>query len=550
MECRYHSEVRKVVQNAAKVGIGILKGPVPTIRRMRAAEEKEIQPNVKEWTVSMVAKLAPTSKCVSHWNFYPDGNCGENIQDGDYVFERDDITARRLRELKQDPSYIHEMLDMCLEEGPISAVDGAKTLKPGEKVKEHQLFEIWYYHGMVSKKDMEAAGCRCEDDKDYPAIATMVNDRIIKVTLSPLDSGEFPYDIMVWQRRTDSWTGDGVGRQMRECQKGANAGVRNLMDNAALSAGPQIVIDRSKIIPANGRWELTPRKVWYTKVNEEVADVTKAFMIVSIETRQVELMNMLHFWLKEAEDVTGLPMLLQGQQGSASDTLGGMQILNNNGSTVMRKLAKAFDDLTEPHINRYYEWLLLHGPQDAKGDFTINARGSSALVERDQQAQQLVQIIALSLNPAYGLNPELVIREFLTSLRFDVDNFVYTDEEKQTMASQPQPEDPRIAAAKITAQSRAQVAQAGLQGKQMQLQSDAQQSGADRNLAKWIAEVDAQLRSAALTAEERQHLDDIKATLAGITMKLTTTQQMASADRMTPVIEPPGRAPDGQAFER
>jgi hypothetical protein len=182
---------------------------------------------------------------------------------------------------------------------------------------------------------MEAAGCKCSDGKElYPAIVTMVNDRVIKVSLSPLDSGEFPYDVMVWQARTDHWAGVGVSRQMRECQKGANAAVRNLMDNAGLSAGPQIVIDRNKLVPANNRWELTPRKVWYTKADEEMDDVRKAIWIVSIETRQAELMNILQFWLREAEEVTGLPMLLQGQMGVASQTdkVGIANIMNNNGS--------------------------------------------------------------------------------------------------------------------------------------------------------------------------------------------------------------------------
>ena len=36
-----------------------------------------------------------------------------------------------------------------------------------------------------------------------PAIVTLVNDRAICIVLNPLDGGEFPYDIMPWQRRPD-----------------------------------------------------------------------------------------------------------------------------------------------------------------------------------------------------------------------------------------------------------------------------------------------------------------------------------------------------------
>jgi hypothetical protein len=78
-----------------------------------------------------------------------------------------------------------------------------------------------------------------------------------------------------------------------------------------------------------------------------------------------------------AEDVTGLPQIMQGQQGQAPETVGGMQILQNNAGTVLRRIAKTYDDrITEPHVRRYYEWLMTYGDDAEKGDFQIDARGS------------------------------------------------------------------------------------------------------------------------------------------------------------------------------
>lgn len=554
-ECHYHAEVRKIIEGAAKVGTGILKGPTPALKRMRAASLVE-----NKWTAEMKDKLAPTSKAVSHWNFYPDGACGDDIQRGSYVFECDDITARGLLDLKAEkrsdgsPTYLADAINQCIEEGPTSPIDGTRKNKVGEKTAEKDLFQIWYFHGQVSKQEMEAAGCKCGDKETYPAMVTMVNDRVIKVTLSPLDSGEFPYDVMVWQARTDHWAGVGVSRQMRECQKGANAAVRNLMDNAGLSAGPQIVIDRNKIVPANGRYELTPRKVWYTKDESEVVgDVKDAFHIFSIETRQAELMNILQFWLKEAEDVTGLPMLLQGQQGSAPDTVGGMQIINNNGSTVLRRIARTFDDrVTEPHIGRYYEYLLLWGPDDAKGDFQVDARGSSALVERDLQQQSLPQLLGLSVNPAYGLDPELLMQEILKSMRLDTKGLLLSDEKKAEMASRPPPKDPRIEAAEIMAKSKGDALVAGAQTAKMKLDHDAKQAAEDRQLEEVLAGVDARLKQDGLALDEREMLGNMKVRLADTAIRLQAQRDMQrernAQESLTPAAEPAGRAPNGQAF--
>lgn len=545
-ECQYHAEVRKQIEGAAKVGTGILKGPHPERRRARAAKKAVDATGQEAWSVEMVEKIAPTSKWVNHWNFYPAGDCGDDIQKGSGVFECDDITARALLDLKATPGYLGDAIDQCIEEGPSDAVDGTKRLKEGDKPTEATLFQVWYFHGQVSKKDMEACGVRCGDKDNYPAVVTMVNDRVIKVTVSQFDSGEYPYDVMVWQARPDHWAGVGVARQMRECQKGANAAVRNLMDNAGLSAGPQIIIDRSKIQPANGRWELTPRKIWYTVADEEGVDVTKAFMIVNINTLQAELMAILQLWVSKAEEVTGLPMLLQGQMGQAgmTDKVGIAQIMNNNGSTVLRRLARTFDDrVTIRHIGRYYEWLLLYGPDEAKGDFQIKARGSSALVERDLQSQALPQLIGLALNPAYGLDPELVIKEVLKSMRLNTQTLELSDEKKAEMANRQPPEDPRVTVTKL------------------QIEAEQAQGNAERMLEEKLAGIDAQIKGVEIASEEKRDLEKQKVLLTSLVLQLRERRDQDMArhtvdvykyrnPQAKPPAEPVGQAPAGHAFEQ
>lgn len=553
VECRYHAEVRKVIESTTRIGVGILKGPHPTKKKSRAATKSP-----DGWAVQMEVKTSPVSLDVDPWNFYPDPNCGDDIQDGSHCFERDDITARGLRDLK-GAGYINEMIDLCLEEGPVSSVDIAKKAEGSKSVSDNDLFEIWYGHISVSKQDMEAAGCKCEQEY-APAVVTMVNDRIIKITLSPLDSGEFPYDVMVWQTKIGSWAGIGVARHIRTCQNGLTSAARALMDNMAVSSGPQFIIDTSKIEPQNGKWEITPNKIWRKKNGvEDITDVRQAMVIVSIETRQTELMNIINYWTKEAENVTGLPMLLQGQQGGAPNTLGATQIVNNNSSTVLRRIARTFDDrITERHIGRYYEWVLLHGPDDAKGEFQIDARGSSALVERDMQNQAMMQLLGISLNPAYGLDPERVAKEVLKGMRLDHKSFVFDEEQKKAMSEKQPPEDPRVTAAKIM-----------MEGKLKSEDMETKQL-ADRTVAEARMELERQRHEANENAADRKDVaDGLKVKLADTSMKLNTQVKLtreaqAQADdhvvaqhRMdifkgkqvaTPAVEPIGKAPAGQAY--
>ena len=58
-------------------------------------------------------------------------------------------------------------------------------------------------------------------------------------------------------------------------------------------------------------------------------------------------------------------------------------------------------------------------PNEEKGDFNINAHGSSALVERAIQDQVIQQLVEPSLNPAFELSPARVMEEYLKSKRID-----------------------------------------------------------------------------------------------------------------------------------
>ena len=125
-----------------------------------------------------------------------------------------------------------------------------------------------------------------------------------------------------------------------------------------------------------------------------------------------------------------MPAMLQGVRGDAPDTLGGMQLQNNNASGVLRRLAKRFDDyVSEPHVTRYYDWMMQHSDrEDIKGDFQIDVRASSALVERDAQQQFLQTLLAASVNPAYGLDPAKLATELLKGQRYDPKRVQYDPE--------------------------------------------------------------------------------------------------------------------------
>ena len=491
VECQWHGEVRKVIEDAARLGTGVLKGPTPRRKKYQSIERVEDGSTV----LKIEHEIAPQSRRVNPWNLYPDPACGTNIHNGNYLLERDYITARQLRDLMGVNGYLDDQIREALNEGPSRRE--VEIGADGPAIAEGDKFEIWYYHGHLTPDDLEVAGCSLdddlkEDDKVIPATVTMVNDRIIKAAVSHLESGDFPYDVLPWRQRDGMPWGIGVGKQINVPQRMLNAATRNLMDNSGLSSGPQTVMRRGAIVPADSRWELTPRKLWFLNEGADVDDVRKALFSFDIPSMQNELMGIIQFALRMAEEVTGLPQIMQGQQGGAPDTATGMQIVNNNANTVLRRLAKNFDDyITEPHIRRYYEWLMLYGDEGEKGDYTVDARGSSALVERDIQHQAILQMGEMTLNPAFGIDPRKWFAEMCKAQRLDPAKFQMDEGEQQIppevqehiamleqQLEQLQQQQAHVEAARIRAEAMVQgkqiEAEARLQAKQIDAQAKAQ----------------------------------------------------------------------------
>jgi hypothetical protein len=545
VQSRWQSEMRKVIEQASRIGVGCLKGPFPTKRKQRAMCQ-DAQGNL---TVKMNKQIIPASKAIDVWNLYPDPSCGDDIHNGSYIFEKDVLTASKLKALK-GTGYIDSEIDKVLKEGP-----DKRNLDSRNPTLETDNFEIWYFHGDASMEDFQSAS---QKEVDYsvdtiPVVCTMVNDRIIKASQSIVSEGDFPYDLLVWQRRANTWAGTGVARQVRTAQRMVNAASRNLMDNAGISAGPQIIMKTGLITPVDGVWEITPLKIWKVDEDADVAQVQHAIMSIVIPTMQAELTQIIRTAMEFAEKSTSMPLILQGQQGTATETVGGMNILNNNSNTVLRRIARIFDEsIVEPHILRYYDYLMAHcDDEDVKGDYVIEAKGSTALYERDAQNQMIMQLIPIAANPAFGINPDLLMQEILKIGHIQPERVCYTPDEKNKMAQEAKanpPTDPKTEGAKQVAKIRvdgeiekAKLVQSSDQ-KELQMREDETQSEMAAKLHRLqmeldhkerMKQVDKEIEMMRLSQQQNISLEQVKAQLASVTMKLTTQKELTAQNLAT-----------------
>lgn len=527
-ECDWHGEVRKVIDQSARIGTGVLKGPYPKLKKV--PEWRQAPGNLR--VLRYTQRVDPESRAISAWNLFPDPACGEDIHNGAYVFEREQYWTRKMLGEYRTPEaqkagWIAEQIEEVLKEGPRYRVDNNTFYSEGDRDD----YEVWHGYCTLESKDLRELGVDIPEDVEafVPVYVLLCNDRIIKVVQSPVESGDFPYDVFPWSPREGMPWGKGVVRQVRTPQRIVNAGTRNMMDNAGSSSGVMMFMNRSGIDTNGGNgWLLNGNRVFYT---DDGVDLARALRVVEVPTRQGELLNIIQFAMKMAEDVTGLPMLMQGQQGAAPDTVGGMNILNNNANGVLRRMARQFDAyITEPHIRRYNEWLQSYSDDpEVQGDFHVDARGSSALVERDIQNQAIAQMLPFVQDPEFRINKEKWFAEWSKSQRLDPKRFQYTEEEWKQMQQQmqPPPPPPQVMAAQIRADSamqQTQIAQQGeterlvaeLQAKQAQdaarLQAEMQQSAME-----WAAR--REMAVIQLLGEENLTKEEIKARLLEMVTK-------------------------------
>ena len=541
VECDYNSEVRKMLHNAARLGTGVLKGPVVTSRTRKAWQPyKDMQGN-QIHQIEIVQEMTPASFSVDPRNCWPDPGCGDNIHAGKGLYERERITVRQVRDLAKQPGFMKDQLRKVLEEGPKKSATFQELKDEDQRDLARDTYEMWTYWGEVDHDDLEAAGVKVGDKDELRTVSAcvvMINSTIVKAYINPLDGGDIPYDFFVWEKVSDSVWGYGIPYLMRAQQKVLNAAWRQMMDNAGVSSGPQIIVKAGAIQPADKQWQLSARKIWWA--TDDVDDVRKAFTAVEFNSYQGELANIIKMAMELADQETGVPMITQGEKGAAPDTVGGMQLLMNSANVVLRRIVKQFDDMvTKPHIRRYYDYNMLYNEnEEIKGDFTIDARGSSALLVRDIQNQAFLNLLAAGANPIYGmyLDTQKLFEKALQAQHIDPAEVFKSEEEiekikEQQQQPQAQQADPRIEAAKIRAESDKARVQAQNQGDMAELQT--REKLAQLNYQQRMEELAMQREIEMLKMANVQNLtlEQIKAKLADTAMRERGKKEIYAAEQ-------------------
>jgi hypothetical protein len=471
-ESKFNGESRKLVEDGVRLGTGILYGPFPSRQTSKIWSP---QPDGTQ-VLQINETIVPASMRLDPWDVWFDPACGNDHQRGRGFWFRRNVTRKEIRALVGLPGYDAELLREVLRQPPnrIRVAEG-RVLRD---VIQEDSYEMWTYHGEIEPDEMEALSSRTGDpltDVTF-GVLLMINDKVVGAMESWVADKTLPVDVWTWRKADDSPYGYALPDELDHQQRVVNAAWRQVMDNGRTSLGGQIVMKKSMVIPQNGSYEITPNKVWLAK--DEREDVRQAFSVFEFNSHLQELLAIAQAAMQFADQESGIPQLMGGEQGSAPETVGGMVMLYNNANAVLRQRVKLYDDnITRPHIGRYYDWMMANNPDPAiKGDYEVDARGSSALIERDIQNQALLNLANITNNPRYvpHLKERAELAAILKAFKVNPDELMKPEDqvaqEQQAAAEQGAPQDPKIAVAEMMLQGKQMDIEARREAQQMQAQ--------------------------------------------------------------------------------
>lgn len=444
-EANYNAVCREIIHDAVVMGIGIIKGPMVEKRTKKAW----IQNEAGQWILDIRQEIKPTAERVDPWNFFPDmsATCWKDVE---FTFERHLLTRKQLRKLAKQPGYMPNQIRNILNSSPnsrtakLSYLNELREINGITQIQTDNRYEVVEYHGPVNKSDLVACGCKGINEadplKEFEGTVWFSMGTVIKVSLNHMDSEELPYNILNWEEDETSIFGFGVPYRMRSPQKVMNASWRMVLDNAGLSTGPQILINKSLIEPADGNWELTPRKLWYLTTNDPKFRADYAMQTFNIDSKQTELTNIFEMAHRLADEETSVPQMQMGaqpgdtQQPAMLKTLGGTALWMSSNNIMMRRAVKSFDDnITDPFITRFYDFnMQFSEKEDIKGDFSIDARGTSVLLVREMQARNMESFINIAMAIPGGpeeLKVRGVLQNIAKGMQVNTDDVMRSDED-------------------------------------------------------------------------------------------------------------------------
>lgn len=403
-EARYRDVARKVLHSGNLYGTGILKGPLVE-RRTRLSYAWDDEKG--RFTQHQKSFAAPFLAHVPLWRWYPD-MAVTDLPDARYVWEHHRLSKADMVDLVSRKTFAAEKIKAHLRAHPdgdirprtyeteLRMMGEQRSLTGSHKTGQYDVLERW---GWLEADWLRACGCDIPDERLHEAFFSNVwmlpDGQVIKAVLQPIEGMQWPYHLYYLDKDETSIFGEGLATIMRGDQQMLNAAVRMLLDNAAVTAGPQFEVFVPAFPPQANLTDIHPLKVWPRTGGDFQYPAVRQLNFTS---HMPELIQVMQLFDANADEVTAIPKFTYGDNPTkgAAGTMGGLSMLLGQANISLKDLVISWDEgITKPFISGLYHWNMKFSADDTiKGDFDVVAKGASSLVAKEVRGQALAQYAA------------------------------------------------------------------------------------------------------------------------------------------------------------
>jgi len=383
---------------------GIIKGPVlrkkKCLKWVTDESTGESKPQVTEENVKVFERVSP-------YDIYPSSDC-TNCQNG-YIIERQRLRRSDIVKLRGVPGYNNEMINKVLDKygqtgtSEVVPTDSERdTLNDKENLQSSQhLIEVLEFWGSVQGKMLIEWGYNAQELDpvgEYEIWAIKIGNYVIKAELNPSELGIRPYYATSFEKEQGSFWGYGVPEKMADMQDICNATIRAMVNNLAISSGPQAAINLSALASGEKVTDIYPRKIWqYNDPQGVLKDPIKFF---NPQSNSAELLNIYNRMKEEADDNTGIPRYQYGNEnmtGAGRTARGLAMLMTASAKSIKQVISNIDEDVIAPLINYLYYWNMVYNEdQSIKGDLKVKASGALSLIVKEQAQAAREEFLAIS----------------------------------------------------------------------------------------------------------------------------------------------------------
>ncbi len=422
-ELRYQETMRDVVHSGNVYGTGILKGPLVNIVQNKQYKKESGDKKETKWVLQHFDRVTPFVESVPVWDIYPDMEA-TSVQDCRYIIQRRKMDKHELSELAMRSDFNGKKITKYLRDNPDGDFEKkshelelqtlgsivSTTANASSHAKKYEVKEFW---GYVDAEDLVQAGVALPDTMlgqlEVAANIWTLGTKVIKATLSPMDGVVWPYFFYYYDKDETSIFGEGIPAILRDVQELINSAFRAMLDNAAISAGPQVEVNLDLLSELEDPTDIRPFKTWLRN-GSGVDAAQPAIRVFQLPSYTPEFERMANLFKAYGDEVTTIPQYMWGEQaGGAGRTASGLSMMMGSANITIKDQVKNFDmGITKPFITAMYHWnMQFNDDEKIKGDYTILATGTTSLIAKEVYANTLIQFAQLTAN---GMDAGIVKR--------------------------------------------------------------------------------------------------------------------------------------------